>query len=374
MFVVFTDALISQSTIIKLPTADTTSSFVVTDNSNNVLLKIFGWGAFRAGTVTGTQWSATNIGRYSIATGYNTTASGEYSIALGFYTIASGEFSTAMGYQGTASALSSTSMGNSTTASGVASTAMGTITTASGDNSTAMGQFTKASGTYSTAMGYQTTASGKASTTMGYYDTASGVFSTAMGFDAKATGDSSTAIGNYVSTASNAGSCIIGDASATTVLNSSTPDQMTMRFAGGYRLYSSGNLSTGVHMNAGVSGWTNFCDRNKKQAFRPVDGEELLRKISTIPITEWSYKGTDPSIRYIGPMAQDFYAAFHLGGTDSLGINSISIDGVNMAAIQALEKRTTELQKATAKIAELEKNTSELQKTVSESIRHQIRS
>jgi hypothetical protein len=42
-------------------------------------------------------------------------------------------------------------------------------------------------------------------------------------------------------------------------------------------------------------------------------------------------------------MAQDFYGAFHLGGTDSLGINSISIDGVNMAGVKALEKRTREM-------------------------------
>jgi predicted nuclease with TOPRIM domain len=42
-------------------------------------------------------------------------------------------------------------------------------------------------------------------------------------------------------------------------------------------------------------------------------------------------------------MAQDFYAAFQLNGTDSLGINSISIDGVNMAGVQALEKRTSEM-------------------------------
>jgi regulator of replication initiation timing len=42
-------------------------------------------------------------------------------------------------------------------------------------------------------------------------------------------------------------------------------------------------------------------------------------------------------------MAQDFYAAFRLNGTDSLGINSISIDGINMAAVQALEKRTSEM-------------------------------
>ncbi len=69
-------------------------------------------------------------------------------------------------------------------------------------------------------------------------------------------------------------------------------------------------------------------------------------KIRTLPITEWNYKGTDASIKYIGPVAQDFYSAFHLGGNDSLGINSLCIDGVNIAAIKALEKRTSEFNAA----------------------------
>ncbi|MHA4739041.1 hypothetical protein [Dyadobacter sp. MSC1_007] len=44
-------------------------------------------------------------------------------------------------------------------------------------------------------------------------------------------------------------------------------------------------------------------------------------------------------------MAQDFYAAFGAEGIGSdTTINSSDIDGVNMAAIQALEKRTRALQ------------------------------
>ncbi len=376
VFIVFTGALFSQSTIIKLPTADSTSHFIVTDNYNTVLSQLSGNGefymlgsggasalpalgsgprmswdpfnaAFRASYVTGARWDGANIGVYSFATGINTTASNLSSTAMGQSTTASGQNSTAMG-QGT-------------TASGGSSTAMGLNTIASGGSSTAMGQGATASGSYSTAMGVNTIASAYETVAMGYDDTASGPNSIAIGYETTASGSGSTSMGSWVSTNSEGGSYIIGDASTSTVTNSSAPNQMMMRFNGGYRLYSNSALTSGVYMNSGISGWTNISDRNKKQNFRPVDGEELLRKISMIPISEWSYKGTDPSVRYIGPMAQDFYAAFHLGGTDSLGINSISIDGVNMAAIQALEKRTSELQKASAKIAELEKQTSELQ-------------
>jgi Tfp pilus assembly protein PilN len=44
-------------------------------------------------------------------------------------------------------------------------------------------------------------------------------------------------------------------------------------------------------------------------------------------------------------MAQDFHAAFGLDGIgNDTTINTVDIDGVNMAAIQALEKRTALLQ------------------------------
>jgi septal ring factor EnvC (AmiA/AmiB activator) len=76
-------------------------------------------------------------------------------------------------------------------------------------------------------------------------------------------------------------------------------------------------------------------------------------------------------VKYIGPMAQDFYAAFHLGGTDSLGINTMCIDGVNMAGVRALEKRTrsirTEISTLQTNGAQaLEKRTEELRSEITE--------
>jgi trimeric autotransporter adhesin len=53
----------------------------------------------------------------------------------------------------------------------------------------------------------------------------------------------------------------------------------------------------------------------------------------------WNYLTQDASIRHAGPMAQDFHAAFGLGESDLL-INTVDIDGVNMAAVKALEART----------------------------------
>jgi uncharacterized protein YceH (UPF0502 family) len=71
-----------------------------------------------------------------------------------------------------------------------------------------------------------------------------------------------------------------------------------------------------------------------------MDGEELLSRLRSVPVTSWNYKTQDAAIRHMGPMAQDFRAAFGLGESE-LMINSVDIDGVNMAAAQALEARTT---------------------------------
>jgi hypothetical protein len=151
--------------------------------------------AFRAGTVTGTGWDASNIGTWSFAIGADTKASGLYSTAMGFGTTASNNYSIAMGNITMSSGNNSTSMGWNTTASGSISTTMGSETTASGSISTAMGINTIASGNYSTSMGNLTMALGNNSTAMGSVTNALGLSSTAMGSNTKAVGDYTTAMG-----------------------------------------------------------------------------------------------------------------------------------------------------------------------------------
>ena len=108
----------------------------------------------------------------------------------------------------------------------------------------------------------------------------------------------------------------------------------------------------------GQVAYTFTSDKTKKENFRPVDGEEVLKKIRGFELTSWNFIGHDPKeFRHYGPMAQDFFAAF---GHDSVGqigtettINSGDIAGILMIAVQALEKRTAELSEAKAELAEL---------------------
>jgi len=97
---------------------------------------------------------------------------------------------------------------------------------------------------------------------------------------------------------------------------------------------SNGN---GAHLTAGGV-WTNGSDRDSKQRFEPIDTADILAKVVDLPLSRWQYKGEEPGVRHIGPMAQDFYVAFGLGASDKY-IGTIDADGVALAALQGLHER-----------------------------------
>jgi len=88
---------------------------------------------------------------------------------------------------------------------------------------------------------------------------------------------------------------------------------------------------------------TQSSDKHRKMAIEPVDAREILAKVRAMPVAEWTYKhDAETGIRHIGPMAQDFYAAFGTGANER-GISSLDGTGVALAAIQALSVENSEL-------------------------------
>jgi hypothetical protein len=81
-------------------------------------------------------------------------------------------------------------------------------------------------------------------------------------------------------------------------------------------------------------------DRNLKENFTPVSPREVLGKVALMPISRWNFKG-DAATPHVGPMAQDFHAAFGLG-TDNKHIATVDADGVALAAIQGLNQKVEE--------------------------------
>jgi hypothetical protein len=104
-----------------------------------------------------------------------------------------------------------------------------------------------------------------------------------------------------------------------------------------------GNTAPGdplVVVNARCDGssWINASDRALKENFAPVNAREVLEKVVALPLNTWNYRSQAPTVRHMGPTAQDFKAAFGLGESDT-GISSVDADGVALAAIQGLNEK-----------------------------------
>ncbi|HKO95700.1 MAG TPA: tail fiber domain-containing protein [Pyrinomonadaceae bacterium] len=224
--------------------------------------------------------------------------------------------------------------------------------------------------------GFSNTASGaNATVSGGNGNTASGLGSTISGgFSNTVTGNTGTVAGGQNNVAAGALSFAAGTnahanhngafvwadliSSASPVFASTAANQFNVRASGGYRFSSEPTGTIGAQIFPGATAWSLMSDRNVKENFQPIEGRLILQKLSLIPITEWNLKSQDPSIRHIGPMAQDFYAAFGLGESDR-HISTIDADGITLVSIQALYQMNLEKDK---KIEELQQRIEKLEK------------
>jgi hypothetical protein len=101
-----------------------------------------------------------------------------------------------------------------------------------------------------------------------------------------------------------------------------------------------GNISTAANVFAHNMMLTS--DRNTKENFAALDGKAVLQKVVAMPVTEWNYKADSNGVQHIGPMAQDFHAAFQLDGADDKHISVVDEGGVALAAIQGLNQKLDE--------------------------------
>jgi hypothetical protein len=130
-------------------------------------------------------------------------------------------------------------------------------------------------------------------------------------------------------------------------------------------LDNSGNLITKGTVTA--NGVLLTSDRNAKENFASVDSQAVLAKVASLPVTEWNYKTDSKGVQHIGPMAQDFQAAFGLDGTDDKHISVVDEGGVALAAIQGLnQKLQEELNRQDAKNAKLKQQNDSLAQRLNE--------
>ena len=202
-----------------------------------------------------------------------------------------------------------------------------------------------------------------ASVSGGYGNQAGGAYSVVPGgFENQALGDFSFAAGNQAYIASQHPGVFLFADSSDALFESSSPNEFAARATGGVRfvtaLDENGEPLVGVRLSPGSGSWETLSDRNAKMSIRPVDERQILEKLMGMSVSTWQYKGQSEVVPHIGPMAQDFYAAFGMG-RDEHYISSVDADGVALASVQGLYQL---VQEKDARIAALEKQTTDQEK------------
>ena len=217
-------------------------------------------------------------------------------------------------------------------------------------------------GDFSVAIGENVRASASNTVAFGLRSTAAQQSAFAAGEDNTASGAASVALGYHAHTNARQGSFVFSDRSSVDTMRASVNHSSNWRVSGGFRVYTSSNLTTGVTIQSGATVsnwgqssaviststgamlttggvWQNASDVNRKHLFENVAGEDVLARLRTLPIRSWSYRAESDEVRHLGPTSQDFRRAFGLG-SDDRSIGTVDADGVALAGVQALEART----------------------------------
>ncbi|MFE2036268.1 tail fiber domain-containing protein [Streptomyces scopuliridis] len=73
-----------------------------------------------------------------------------------------------------------------------------------------------------------------------------------------------------------------------------------------------------------------------------VNGYAVLETVAALPVSTWRYLWEPEDVRHLGPMAQDWHAAFGFNQDDTK-ISVVDGLGVSLVCVQALHRRVEEL-------------------------------
>lgn len=297
-------------------------------------------------------------GNFFIGPAGNATMAGANNTALGVNALVAntnGTSNTAIGLN----ALYQNTGGNNNTAQGAYALQDNT----NGNNNTAVGVrtlYTNTSGSYNTANGtYALYAN-----ISGNNNTANGTY--ALWYDTNGSGNTAIGSGALGTNTSGSDNIALGyGAGGVITTGSSNIDIGNPGFIGDNNIVRIGSSQTATYLSGTVYAGTMALtsDRNVKDAFDPINPQAVLARVSALPITEWQYKADTERSRHIGPMAQDFHAAFGLNGDDDRHISVVDEGGVALAAIQGLNQKVeVEDRRLAAENAELKRQNDLLEK------------
>lgn len=82
-----------------------------------------------------------------------------------------------------------------------------------------------------------------------------------------------------------------------------------------------------------------------------VNGFAVLATVAALPVSTWRYVWEPEDVRHLGPMAQDWHAAFGFNRDDTR-IPVVDGLGVALVCIQALQRQVEELGAEVARLRE----------------------
>ena len=293
-------------------------------------------GAFRSGYADN-EWDDATVGFFSWAGGSNSTAEGLYALAFG-----------------------DTNFARSTS-----SIAFGSGNEVKGAAGFSAGAGNRVCDTYGVAFGNKAQSGGPLINGKCDPDTFNirGLAAVALGYNVTADQDHTTAMGKFATNNGFSGTFIWSDGSATAsadTFRNTANNEFAARATGGFRFRTNLGGTTGCNLPAGSGVFNCTSSRTTKENFAGVNGEDVLASLRKVPVSTWNYTAEGRASRHMGPMAEDFYAAFGLGTSDkSIGVQDLA--GVSIAAVKALEARTAQLQEKTAEVERLRTRLNEME-------------
>jgi hypothetical protein len=294
-------------------------------------------GAFRSGYADA-EWDDSNVGFFSWAGGSNSTAIGLYALAFG----------------------------DTNQAESTSSIVFGSGNEVKGAAGFSAGAGNRVCDTYGFAIGNKAQSGGPLIN--GKCDPDSfnirGLAAIAMGYNVTADQDHTIALGKFASNNGFSGTFVWSDGSATAsadTFRNATNNEAAFRATGGFRFRTNLTGTTGCNLPAGSGVFSCTSSRLTKENFSTADGEAILATLRKVPVSTWNYISEGKQVRHIGPMAEDFYDAFHLG-TNNTSIGVQDLAGVAIAAVKALDEKTAEVDTLRARVTSLEERLDRLEK------------
>jgi hypothetical protein len=292
-------------------------------------------GAFRSGYADN-EWDDANVGFFSWAGGSNSTAIGLYAFAFG----------------------------DTNSAESTSSIVFGSGNQVKGAAGFSAGAGNRVCDTYGVAFGNRAQSGGPLINGRCDPDTFNirGLAAVAIGYNVTADQDHTTAMGKFATNNGFSGTFIWSDGAATAsadTFRNTANNEFALRATGGFRFRTNLGGTTGCNLPAGSGVFNCTSSRYTKENFSMVNGEDVLLRLRNVPVSTWNYISEGRNVRHMGPMAEDFYKAFELGtGNTSIGVQDIA--SVSIAAVQALETRTAQLQEKSAEVDQLRVQVNEL--------------